>query len=95
MFGILLSAFNTILGFVFRSLIVKFVLYFGLYFVSTEFITVISSLFPSASSINSGLGGLSSGFWYFADICAFSQGLPIVLSAWLTRFIIHRVPLIG
>lgn len=31
MFGILISALNTLLGFVFRSLIIKFVVFFALY----------------------------------------------------------------
>jgi hypothetical protein len=29
------------------------------------------------------------------DLFAFSQGLPLVLSAVVTRFIIRRIPLIG
>lgn len=33
MFGILISALNTLLGFVFRSLIIKFFVFFALYFV--------------------------------------------------------------
>ena len=95
MYGILLSAFNFVLGWVFKSLIVKFVLYFALYFVCTEFFSVISSLFPSASSLNGAFGGISSGVWYFADLFAFSQGVPLVVSAYATRFIIRRIPLIG
>ncbi len=95
MFGIFLSALNSILGFVFRSVIVKFVLYFGLYFVTTEFISVIDSLLPNASTLNSGFAGLSSGVWYFLDLFAFSQGLPLVMSAVITRFIIRRLPIIG
>jgi hypothetical protein len=43
MFGILLSAFNLVLTFVLRSALLKFVLFFGLFFVTTEFIQVLSS----------------------------------------------------
>jgi hypothetical protein len=95
MFGIFLSALNSILGFVFRSFIVKFVLYFGLYFVTTEFISVIDSLLPNASTLNSAFAGISSGVWYFLDLFAFSQGLPLLMSAVITRFIIRRLPIIG
>ncbi|HIB0844427.1 TPA: DUF2523 domain-containing protein, partial [Escherichia coli] len=38
MFGILISALNTLLGFVFRSLIIKFVVFFALYFVVQGFV---------------------------------------------------------
>lgn len=95
MFGIFLSALNSILGFVFRSVIVKFVLYFGLYFVTTEFISVIDALLPNAGTLNSAFSGISSGVWYFLDLFAFSQGLPLVMSAVITRFIIRRLPIIG
>jgi Protein of unknown function (DUF2523) len=95
MFGIFLSALNSILGFVFRSIIVKFILYFGLYFVTTEFISVIDSLLPNASTLNGAFSSISSGVWYFLDLFAFSQGLPLVMSAVITRFMIRRLPIIG
>ncbi|UBI64305.1 hypothetical protein GF111_26525 [Serratia sp. HRI] len=37
MFGILVSAFNVALGFVLRTVVVKFILFFGLYFVVQAF----------------------------------------------------------
>jgi hypothetical protein len=95
MFGILLSAFNSVLGFLLRSVLVKFALYFGLYFVTTEFISVIGSMLPSSSSLSGAFGGISSGIWYFLDLFAFSQGVSIILSAFVTRFIIRRLPIIG
>lgn len=95
MFGIVLSALNSVLEFVFRAVIVKYVLYFGLYFVTTEFISIIDSLLPNASALNSAFAGISSGVWYFLDLFAFSQGLPLVISAVGTRFIIRRLPIIG
>ena len=44
MFGILLSALNSVLGWVFRSLLVKFVLFFALYFITSEFVGFIAAL---------------------------------------------------
>ncbi|CAM7001005.1 hypothetical protein ESCOCP330B_10365 [Escherichia coli] len=41
MFGILISALNTLLGFVFRSLIIKFVVFFALYFVVQGFVEIL------------------------------------------------------
>lgn len=95
MFGILLSALNAVLGFVLRSVIVKFVLYFGLFFVTTEFIAVMIPLLPDASSLSSALGGIPAGVWYFLDLFNVSAGIPILLSAWVTRFVIRRIPVIG
>ncbi|MBJ7311305.1 DUF2523 family protein [Rugamonas sp. CCM 8940] len=97
MFGILLSALNVLLGFVLRSVIVKFVMFFALFFVTSGFISYLSSsgILPSADVIGSSLGSVPSAVWYFLDLFAFSAGLPLILSAMLTRFIIRRIPLIG
>jgi len=95
MFGIVLSALNVILGFVLRSILIKFVLYFGLFFITTEFIQIITSILPNGSSLTSALGGIPSAVWYFLDLFNVTVGVPILLSAWVTRFIIRRIPIIG
>jgi hypothetical protein len=95
MFGILISAFNFILGWLVRSVLVKFVVFFALYFVTTQFVGVIASWLPTGSSLTSAFGGISSATWYFLDLFALSVGLPAVISACLTRFIIRRLPVIG
>lgn len=95
MFGILVSAFNFILAWVVRSVLVKFVLYFGLYFVTTEFIQIISSLLPNANSLNGALSGIAANTSYFLDVFALQTGLSLIISAYVTRFIIRRIPIIG
>lgn len=97
MFGIVLSALNSVLGFVFRSLIVKFVVFFGLFFIVTEFVSVLtgSGLLPSADSMTDAFGGVPAAVWYFLDLFNFSMGFPLLVSAYATRFIIRRIPVIG
>lgn len=95
MFGIFLSALNAVLGFVLRSVIVKFVLYFGLFFVTSEFIALLIPRLPDGSALTSALSGIPASVWYFLDLFNVSAGIPILLSAWATRFIIRRIPLIG
>jgi Protein of unknown function (DUF2523) len=95
MYGILLSAFNTILGFVFRQVVVKFVVLFSLYFVIQEFVGALSSLLPSPSSLSSSFAGVTSGMWWFLDLFGFSQGASLVVAAMAARFLIRRIPLIG
>ena len=95
MFGILLSALNVVLGFVFRSLVVKFVLFFGLFFVTTEFVQILSGLLPDGSAFSSSLSGIPASVWYFLDLFNVSAGIPLLLSAWVTRFVIRRIPVIG
>jgi len=97
MFGIFLSAINAALAWLVRSVLVKFVIFFALFFVVTEFVSVlVSQLLPS------GDGGLAAAFsaqyssvWYFLDLFQIPLGVPLVLSAYVTRFIVRRIPIIG
>ncbi|MFM2466665.1 DUF2523 family protein [Paraburkholderia sp. RL17-368-BIF-A] len=97
MFGILVSAANVVLGFILRSVIAKFFLYFALYFFVTETVSLLQSshLLPSAASLAGAFGSVGNDVWYFLDLCAFNYGAPLVLSAYVTRFIIRRLPIIG
>lgn len=95
MFGIVLSAINAALGFLLRSVLVKFGTFFALWFITTGFMAYLSSKLPQVSSINGALGSLTSGLWYFLDYFGFSYGFPMVLSAWILRFMIRRMPVVG
>lgn len=95
MFGIVSSAINAALGFLIRSVLVKFGLFFGLFFVTTGFIGYLTDKLPTAQAITNGLGGISPDIWYFLDLFAFSAGIPIILTAYVTRFAIRRIPFIG
>lgn len=97
MFGIVLSALNATLGFIFRGVLVKFVVFFGLFYVVTEFVDVLlnSGLLPSSAGLGDAFGGVPAGVWYFLDLFNFSAGFALVLSAYVSRFIIRRIPLIG
>lgn len=100
LFGILLSALQSVLGFVLRSVIVKFVLFYGIYFVVREFVPALTSYgffsgSGKASALSSALNSVPSSVWYFLDLSNFSMGVSMVLSAYVTRFIIRRIPLIG
>lgn len=100
LFGILLSALQSVLGFLLRSLVVKFVTFFALFFIVKEFITVATAwgLFPGASkasALSSALLSIPSSVWYFLDLFSMSTGVSTVIAAYVTRFIIRRIPLIG
>jgi hypothetical protein len=96
-FGILVSAGNVLLGFLLRSVIAKFFLYFALYFFVTEAVAFLQSagVFPTASSLSSAFGSIGADAWYFLDLFGFSAGAPLIVSAYVTRFVIRRLPVIG
>lgn len=97
MWKFFLSFFNLAAGFAFRSVIVKFGLFFGLFFVTTEFIVVLvgSGMLPTAASLNSAWGGVPASVWYFLDLFNISAGISTMISAYTVRFIIRRIPIIG
>ena len=100
LFGIFLSALNTILAFVLRSVVVKFVAFFALFFIVKELVNVLvgSGLYPGAtqaSNLSSALSGIPESVWYWLDLFSVSTGLSTVVSAYATRFIIRRIPVIG
>ncbi|MCB5195562.1 DUF2523 family protein [Deefgea salmonis] len=100
LFGILMSALRTMLGFMLRSVIVKFVTFFALFFIVKEFVNVMveSQLYPGAtqaSTLSNAFSGIPASVWYFLDLFSVSTGLSTVISAYATRFIIRRIPVIG
>ncbi|MEX9787225.1 DUF2523 family protein [Providencia rettgeri] len=95
MYRLIVSAFNFLLGFVLRTLVIKFVVFSALFLIVSEFVPVILNLLPSSSNLPDLINQLPDSVWYFMNLFAVITGLKIVISAFLTRFIIRRIPIIG
>lgn len=97
MFGILISAAGFVLQFLLRSVLVKFLVFFALYFVVVGFVEVLkaSGLLPDASVVSSSFAGIPAGVWYFLDLFLIGTGIKTVMAASMAAFIIRRIPLIG
>lgn len=95
MFGILVSAFFSLMGWLFRSVLIKFVLYFALFFITTEFIVILAGHLPGADSLTSAFAAQTPGVWYFLDMFKVGYGITACLGAFVTRFMIRRIPVIG
>ncbi|WP_372435823.1 DUF2523 family protein [Pandoraea sputorum] len=97
LFAILAGVVNTMLGFVFRASVVKWATFFALWYVVTEFVEAIksSSLLPNTSKLNEAFTNIPSGVWYWLDLFAVSEGAPMIVGAFATRFLIRRLPIIG
>jgi len=95
MFAILISAFNSILAWVLRGVVIKFIAFTAIYFIVKEFFSVIVKLLPSSTNLSDILNLMPDSVWYFLNLFQFPLGFPLVLSAIVTRFIIRRIPLIG
>ncbi len=96
MFGILVSALFTFLGAALRTVVVKFVVFAALFAVVSAFITYLGAKLPDfASSLNFGFASLPPSIWYFLDTFSIAQGFPLLIAAYILRFMIRRIPVIG
>lgn len=95
MFAILLSAVNAALGFVFRGVIVKFGIMFAAWFLAFELVSALVAFVPGTSSLTSALSAFPPTLWYFLDLMRLDIGIPLMLAAFTTRFLIRRIPFVG
>ena len=93
---LLTTLFSGAFGFIFKGIVAKFFLFSALFYVTTEFIPIIIDWFlPKPTNLAELFGSLPDAIWYFLNLLQFPLGVPLVISAMLTRFIIRRLPLIG
>lgn len=87
-----------IVSWLFREVVLKFVLMGVVYLVVTELAPVglgfISKHFD-VGSLNSSFSGLSSGVWWFMDFARLDYGLPLILSAAVSAFLFRRIPFLN
>lgn len=97
MFGIVLSALNSVLGWIFRGVVIKFVILTAIYYVIAFIVDeVLTQLDISPlTGLQSALDTLPDGVLFFLGVFRLDVGLPLILGAMLTAFIIRRLPIIG
>ena len=95
MFSRFVSGLFTVVAWLAKSALVKFAFYFALFFVATEFVQLIVPLLPGASGLQSAFAQQSEGVWYFLSMFKVGYGVTACIGAWVTRFIIRRIPVIG
>lgn len=78
-----------------RSVLVKFLIMFALFFVMSEFIPILVKLLPNSTNLKDLFSLLPDSVWYFLNYFKVPTGITMVISALLTRFLIRRIPLIG
>ncbi|MCB5206531.1 hypothetical protein [Methylovorus mays] len=51
--------------------------------------------FLSSSSLIAAFSGLHPSIWYFLNLLNIAYGVPVVIGAYISRFLIRRIPFIG
>ncbi|MGX2970466.1 DUF2523 family protein [Ursidibacter sp. B-7004-1] len=89
---------KTLLSFIFRKTVPKFFLFSALFYLVLEFTPVLINWVSGSDmilSISNSLGSIPNDVGYFLQPFRIDLGLKVVGSAYITRFIIRRVPLMG
>ena len=97
MYGILVSALNYLLAWVFRAVVFKAMIFGVLYFITTEFMAVVTAHLANspAGSLQSSVNGLSGAVLWAFGVFRLDVGLPMLVSAAGLAFAIRRIPVIG
>lgn len=99
--GVLISFltvfFTKVLSWLFSAVVLKFLI-FGIVFLSiTEVLPLIITLLMPEQSTNIGslLSNVPSEVAYFLSFFKVDVGVKLMLSAYLARFIVRRIPFLG
>ena len=87
-----------LVSWIFRGVVVKFVILTALFAVMTLLIPKaieFATPYLGVNSLNATFGGMDSGIWWYMDFFALDFGLPLMISAAVARFLIRRLPFIG
>jgi len=97
MYGILVSAANYLLGWLVRGVVVKFIILGAIYYVIAWIAEeVLSQLDISPlTGLQTVIDAIPEGVLWFMSYFRFDVGLPLILGAYLTAFVIRRLPIIG
>lgn len=88
----------SVVTFILQEVFLKFVILAALFFIVVTLtpliVTALGSM-VSAAGLSSAFSGIPAGVWFWLDFAALDVGIPLLISAHVTRFIIRRVPVVG
>lgn len=92
------SALQWFLKYLITGIGLKVLIFTAIYSILFILFPVLISFLPnwfSTGSITNAFQNIPSGIWYFLDLLSLNEGLSLVLTAYVTRFLIRRIPFIG
>lgn len=98
MWNVFVSALFRVVSWLLGASTIKWIVGGLLVFGIAPLFDILMSFLPSwfsSSSIASAGAGIDSGMWYFIDYFNVSYCLSLTMAAYVTRFLIRRIPFIG
>ncbi|MDR1350619.1 MAG: DUF2523 domain-containing protein [Zoogloeaceae bacterium] len=89
---------SSLVSWIFREVVVKFLIFTGLYLLIAFLVPyAIGFLLPfiGTGDLTSAFNVVSPGVWFFLDFFRLDFGVPLLISAFVARFLIRRLPVIG
>lgn len=94
----MVALFWPVVAWLLREVVVKFIV-FAAVFALVDFLVpyVVGYIFPfiGVSNLNYAFDFVSPGVWFWLDFFNLAFGLPMIISAFVARFLIRRLPVIG
>jgi len=87
-----------LIGFILRDIVIKFVVFaaiFALVAILAPIALGYLAPFLGVQSLSNSFSAVSPGVWFFVDFFQLGYGLPLLITALVTRFVIRRLPVIG
>ena len=91
--AVLISGFNSILGWIFKTIVIKFVFYTIIFLLVSEGLSYLTTagIFPDGTSLSNMLSSFAPSVWWGLDLMGFDIGFPLILGALTTKFIIKLI----
>mgnify|MGYP000957129456 CR=1 FL=1 len=86
------------LRWIFREAVVKFVVLASVFAVVSVFMPMVFDYvapFLGAAPLSSVFSALPAGVWWGIEMFRLDYGLPLLISAYIARFMIRRMPMVG
>lgn len=94
----MIALFIPVLSWLFRVVVIKFFILTAVFAVLALVVPMAIDLilpFIGASSLSSSFSLLPAGVWWILDNLALDYGLPLIISSFIARFLIRRLPFVG
>ncbi len=92
------SALEWFVQYLLKGIALKMLTFTIIYFILTMLFPILISFLPewfSTGTIRNAFQNIPNGIWYFLDLFSLNEGLNFILTAYVARFVIRRIPFIG
>jgi len=94
----MLKAFLAVFRWLLSGAQIKFVIFssvVALFALAIQLLVPLFQGFINPASLNSAFSAVNPTVWYFLNLTGALNGMGLVISAYISRFLIRRIPFIG